>query len=124
MVLAGAVAVVLLFGVAGGALADEDYSQAGTWVSLVQSNCGPTNDGEFTYQADGAYLVRDLAVRCDAPASDPRLGEEMRLVLNEDCFADGGCINWGTVEQEGPDGTWSGHFAGAEDPGVTPTSRS
>ena len=40
----------------------------------------------------------------------------MEVVLSEDCFADGSCINWGRIEQPGADGTWSGRFAGTEDP--------
>jgi hypothetical protein len=116
--LAGTVVPALLagLGVAVLAQADSAYSTGGTWMSLVEEQCRTTTAYNRVNQPNGDYQVRDLGVTCAAPGDDPRLGEYMTYELNEDCFADGGCINWGPISQEGPDGSWSGWFAGTEDP--------
>ena len=116
--LAGTIMLVLLggLGVAALAQAEPGYSTDGTWMSLTQEQCVPTTLLDRTNQANGDYQVRGLGVTCAAPGEDERFGSPMKIVLNEDCFADGGCVNWGTIAQPGADGAWSGWFAGTEDP--------
>ena len=116
--LAGTVMPVLLVGLGSAALAQAEleYSTGGTWMALVQERCGSTTSVSRVDQPNGDYQVRGMGATCAATGDDPRFGSPMKFVLNEDCFADGGCINWGTIEQPGADGAWSGWFAGTEDP--------
>jgi hypothetical protein len=118
--LVGTVSLALLggLGVATLGQAEPEYATAGTWMALSQERCGTTTSLSRLDQPNGDYQVRGLGATCAALGDDPRFGSPMRVVLNEDCFADGGCINWGTIEQPGADGTWSGWFAGTEDPGA------
>jgi len=76
-------------------------------------NGAPT---DYNEQPSGDYQVRGIPVGNVSTDSDPRLSGAWTWDLNEDCFADGGCVNWGTVEAVGPDGTWSGWYAGTERP--------
>lgn len=120
LALAGTAILVLLGGVAVVTLAQAEaaHSTAGTWMSLIQELCATRTTTGFSRvdQPNGDYQVRGFGATCAAPGDDPRFGSPMEFVLNEDCFAEGGCINWGTIEQPGADGAWSGWFAGTEDP--------
>ena len=60
--------------------------------------------------------VRNLLFTCEVVFSDPRLTGTQATRFSERCFPRGGCVNWGTMEIVGTDGTWSGWFNGVEDP--------
>ena len=113
----GMLFVALLVGLSGTALAQEDYSQSGVWSTTTdEQGCWNGAPTEYTEQESGDYQVRGIPVGCDLTDSDPRLSGAWTWDPNEDCFADGGCVNWGTVEGVGPDGTWSGWYTGSERP--------
>ena len=116
--LAGTVILALLGGLGAAALAQAEpgYSTGGTWMSLVQERCTPTSSPPRTDQPNGDSQIRALGATCATSGDDPRFGSPMEVVLSMDCLADGSCINWGRIEQPGADGTWSGRFAGTEDP--------
>jgi hypothetical protein len=117
LALAGAVILALLSGLGGPVVAQDDYSRSGMWsTSTDEQNCWNGSPTGYIEQPSGDYQVRGIPVGCDFTSSDPRLSGTWTWDLNEDCFADGGCVNWGTVEGVGPDGTWSGWYTGTERP--------
>jgi len=115
--LAGMVILALLGGPGGAAAGQGDYSRSGVWMTITgEQECWNGPWTAYDVQESGDFQVRGIPVGCDFTSSDPRLSGTWTWELNEDCFAGGGCVNWGTVEAEGPDGTWSGWATGSERP--------
>jgi hypothetical protein len=59
--------------------------------------------------------IRDRLATCTVTASDPRASGAGLHVYNEDCHSRN-CIDWGTYEVVGSDGSWSGPWTGVESP--------
>ena len=63
-----------------------------------------------------AKTIRDFPVAWDSTYSDARLDGTRHLLANEDCYEDGICVAWGTVEVTGPEGTtWTGWYHEIDD---------
>ena len=115
--LVGTVIVALLVGLGGAVLAQADYSTAGVWVTQEEErDCWNGAPTDYVEQPNGDFQVYGIPVGCDFIFSDPRVSGAWTWELNEDCFADGGCVNWGAMHVAGPDGTWSGWYTGMEKP--------
>jgi len=115
--LAGTAVLAALFGWTAATLAQEDYSNSGAWVTVTAvEDCWNGGPSQYVEQESGDYQVRGIPVGCEVTHSDPRLDGTMTLELNEDCFAVGGCANWGAIEIVGPDGSWTGWYTGIERP--------
>ena len=54
--------------------------------------------GSYEEGAGFAKTVRDFPVAWDSTYSDARLDGTRHLLHNEDCYEDGICVAWGTVE--------------------------
>ena len=75
------------------------------------------SEREAEYEPGGSGKeIRNLLFTCEVTFSDPRLTGTQTTRFSERCFTEGGCVNWGTMEIVGADGTWSGWFQGIEDP--------
>jgi hypothetical protein len=109
-----------LIGAMGGAvMAQADHSTVGVWVAQQEEQgcwSRPISVTEYDEQPNGDFQVRRILVGCDFAFSDPRVSGAWTWELNEDCFADGGCVNWGPMHVAGQDGSWSGWYTGTEDP--------
>ena len=116
--LVGALLVTVFVGLSGMAVAQEDHSRAGVFVTRTsEDHCSVGDFTDYIEQPSGAFQLRGMLNRCSVTYSDPRLDGLETIGFNEDCFADGGCINWGAIEHEGKEGiTWSGWYTGTEDP--------
>lgn len=109
--------LTLLVGLGGAVLAQADHSTAGVWVTQEEEqDCWNGDPADSAEQPNGDYQVHGIPVGCDFTFSDPRVSGAWTWELNEDCFADGGCINWGPMHVAGPDGAWSGWYTGMEKP--------
>jgi hypothetical protein len=116
----GMLTLALLGGLGGVVLAQQDYSRSGVWVTVVEEqDCWNGDPTEYIEQPSGDYQVRGIPVGCELTFSDTRLSGTMTMDLNEDCFAEGGCVNWGSMDIAGSDGTWSGWYNGSEQPDTT-----
>jgi len=73
--------------------------------------CQQVADGLTEYDENGVEHFRGYATRCTLTMGDERLDDPYIFTLNTDCYADGGCTQWGTTETEGPDG-WRGTYRG------------
>jgi hypothetical protein len=126
------VSLGLLVGLGGGAAAQETDVDPTVWLTPTKEDvfsvlgvrldenepgCKRAEDAATrTSMPDGGYEVLGLPFICEVTYSDPRLSGTQTTLWSERCFSAGGCINWGTQEIVGPDGTWSGWFTGSEDP--------
>ena len=117
LALVGTVMLALLAGLGGAVLAQADHSTAGVWVTQEdEQGCWNGDPTGFVEQPNGDYQVRGITAGCDFTFSDPRVSGAWTWELNEDCFADGGCVNWGPMHVAGPDGAWTGWYTGLEKP--------
>jgi hypothetical protein len=127
--LIGTVILALLVGLGATALAQGEDLWFGDWLE-------PTEEGVFGAAghdlpwcmidrsereaelgpSGNAKVIRNLHFTCEVVFSDPRLSGTQTTHFTERCFTDGGCVNWGTMDIVGADGTWSGWFQGIEDP--------
>jgi hypothetical protein len=115
--LVGTVILVLPVGLGGAVLAQADYSTTGAWVTQEEEqHCWSGDPTGYVEQPNGDYQVRGITAGCDFTFSDPRVSGAWTWELNEDCFADGGCVNWGPMYVAGPDAAWSGWYTGMEKP--------
>ena len=110
------------------AVAQDDETWFGDWLTPTQEGAfGPAAEGlpwcvkdtvdrEYVAAPDGSGKeVRNLLFTCEVVFSDPRLSGTQTTRFTERCWANGGCVNWGTMEIAGTDGGWSGWFQGLED---------
>jgi hypothetical protein len=107
---ATAAAIVVCLALGGvPALAQDDA----TWITGSVS-CEVSDWGTESQQ-DEVASIRDRLATCTATTNDPRASGAGPHVYNEDCRS-GSCIDWGTYEVVGPDGSWSGPWTGIESP--------
>ena len=129
LALSGTAIVALLGGLGGVAAAQDEDRWLAEWLA-------PTEEGVFGAAGDGlppctldksereaeladlgsGKLIRNLLFTCEVVFSDPRLTGTQTTRLTEHCFTGGGCVNWGTMDIVGADGTWGGWFQGIDDP--------
>ncbi len=138
--LAGVVILSLLVGLGGAAAAQDEDPWFGDWleptdegafgyygpdltkcdldISERESVAGPMGTRDISGKE-----VLNLLFTCEVVFSDPRLTGTQTTRFSERCFigptgtiAEGGCVNWGTMDIVGADGAWSGWFNGIEDP--------
>jgi hypothetical protein len=114
--LVGTVILVLLGGLGGTVLAQGD-EDATVWVKLLeQDDCRmEASPGLFEPGAGLAKRIRDLPLACENTYSDARLDGTQHLLYNEDCYEDGICVGWGTMEVDGSDGSWIGWWHEIDD---------
>jgi hypothetical protein len=120
--LVGTVILMLLGGLGGVALAQDDpmapAKVTGTWA-------GEGGEFEFT-PMDGYSLGRAWAPEgsTTVSASDPRVSGTATTEWWNACYLVGpddppyypsGCIYWGTQRLDGPDGSWEGSYRGVDD---------
>ncbi len=82
-----------------------------TWIS--GSVTCEVSDWGTESQEGGVASIRDRLATCAVAASDPRASGSGPHVYNEDCRS-ASCIDWGTYEVIGADGSWSGPWTGIE----------
>jgi hypothetical protein len=104
-------------GLGSAVLAQAEHSTAGVWVTQEEErDCWNGSPTGYVEQPNGDPQVRGIPVGCDFTFSDPRVSGAWTWELNEDCFGDGGCVNWGPMHVAGPEGAWSGWYTGMEKP--------
>jgi len=92
------------------------------WITPVSRTCSEPDQPVVAGDGDGFAWFRDWTYRCRENLSDPRVTGDLTGSYNDDCWADGYCVYWGTEELVGPDGTWTGAYHGTVEPGDTQTS--
>ncbi len=126
--LAGMVVMALLAGLGGAVVAQDEDQWLGEWLEPTQEGAFGSaghdlprceldkSEREAEYGPTGGKEIRNLLFTCEVVFSDPRLTGTQTTHFTERCFTEGGCVNWGTMDIVGADGTWSGWFQGIEDP--------
>jgi len=118
---------VLLGGLSSVAFAQDEDPWHGNWLEPTREGAFGTaghdlpscvldkGEREAEYGPSGGKEIRNLLFTCEVVFSDPRLTGTQTTRFSERCFAEGGCVNWGTMDIVGADGAWSGWFNGIED---------
>jgi len=121
--LAGTVLLALLGGMGGPVIGQEDEPWTADWLTPTEEHVFSSTGCQFDksqreadYGPGGGEEIRGLRWICEVTFSDPRLSSTQTTIFNEHCFVEGGCVNWGTMEIVGADGTRRGWFTGTEDP--------
>jgi hypothetical protein len=129
--LVGTIAMVVFGGSGGAVVAQETDGDSTVWLSPTKEDvfsvlgvrlgenepgCKHGEPSERRVLPDRSHEVLGMLFTCQVTYSDPRLSGTQTTMWNERCFSAGGCVNWGTQEIVGPDGTWTGWLTGSEDP--------
>jgi hypothetical protein len=99
-----------------GPIEEDVFSKLGVKDGENEPGCKMGEPTERIAMPDGGFEIHGLPFNCEVTYSDARLSGTQTTLLNERCFSTGGCINWGTQQLVGPEGTWNGWFTGTEDP--------
>ena len=114
--LAGTVILVLLGGLSGAVVAQQE--DAPVWVKLLeQEDCRmEASPGLYEPGAGLAKRIRDLPLACENTYNDARLDGTAHWLYNEDCYEDGICVGWGPIWVDGPEATtWTGWWHEIDD---------
>lgn len=107
---------VLIVVLAAGPLAEGAVAQgeadASPPVAVTATRvCVGIGDGQIEIDQDGTEHLRFLVSRCTLTSDDKGLDDPYILITHTDCYPDGDCTVWGTIETDGPDG-WRGSYRG------------
>jgi hypothetical protein len=104
--------VVLAAGSSSRVVAAQSEADASPPVAVTATrDCVGVGDAQVEIDADGTEHLRFLVSSCTLTSDDKGLDAPYTLVTHTDCYPDGSCTVWGTIETEGPDG-WRGSYRG------------
>lgn len=96
----------------GGVVVAQAETQATSPVAVTATrDCQGIGDAQVQIDEDGTEHLRFLVSRCTLTSTDAGLDDSYILITHTDCYPDGSCTLWGTIEPEGPDG-WRGTYRG------------
>jgi hypothetical protein len=106
-------ATLVLAAAASGAVAwaQTDADASGPLAVIATRDCQGIGDAQVQIDEDGIEHLRFLVSRCTLTSADGRLADPYILITHADCYPDGSCTVWGTIEPDGPDG-WRGTYRG------------
>lgn len=89
---------------------------AGSMAATSTTGTLTCSGGDDRVHGDGWYQGHG-SLECTTDTSDPRTTGPAALDWNFACYraADDGCIFWGALDIDGPDGSWSGTYTGVDD---------
>jgi len=106
------ISVVLAAGPSGGVAVAQAEADASPLVAVTATrDCVGVGDALVEVDTDGTEHLRFLVSRCTLTSDDKGLDGAYILVTHTDCYPDGSCTVWGTIETEEPDG-WRGSYRG------------
>jgi len=118
--LAGTVILALLGGLSVAVVAQVESEVAtgpdNALVTYLTNVCDIT-DTDLVWSDSGISIDRGREYACETTFSDPRVSGTRTGAYNSDCFGEleTPCLEWGTDEIVGPDGSWTGSYQGILD---------
>ena len=109
--LAATIAALVGRAVVGAAAAKEEAGTTPPVAVTATRDCKGVGDALVEIDMDGTEHLRDLVSRCTLASGDRGLDDPYILITHTDCFPDGSCTVWGTIEPDGLDG-WRGTYRG------------